>query len=300
MKSTIEELKNFIAIVDTGSFVSAADQLQQTASGVSRSLSRLEHKLHVTLIERTTRKFKLTQEGEQFLEKARKILSDLAAAEEALSHADQQISGRIRVDSATPFVLHVIAPLLKKFRALYPDVEIEMNSNDQVVDLLKHKTDVAFRFGELHDSSLHAKLICQSRLYLVASPEYLAQRGTPLRPEDLQQHDLIGFTRPVHLNRWPIKLNNEYFIAESKINASSGETVRQLALRGHGVARLSEFEIWQDLIEGRLVALLEDQIELTQQYIHAVYYQQEQLPKRVRVFIEFLTEQLRQGFETCV
>ncbi|MFW1941514.1 LysR family transcriptional regulator [Acinetobacter junii] len=299
MKSSIEELLAFITIVDTGSFIAAAERLGQTASGLSRSLSRLESKLEVTLLERTTRKLKLTQEGQQFLAHARKILNDLSAAEEALQRADQDTSGLIRVDSAAPFILHVIAPLMRVFRQRYPNIEIELNSNDQVIDLLEHKTDVAFRFGELHDSSLHAKLVCKSRLYIVASPHYLKRMGTPTQAKQLLQYDLIGFTRPIHINQWPIKVDDEYFFAQAKIKASSGETVRQLCLRGQGIARLSEFEIWQDLNEGRLVALFEDQIEHSYQSIHAVYYQQEHLPKRVRLFIEFLSEQLSQGFSVC-
>lgn len=300
MKSTIEELVAFITIVDTGSFVAAAEHLKQTPSGMSRSLTRLEAKLGVTLLERTTRKLKLTQEGQQFLIKARKILNELNAAEEDLQKSDQGTAGLIRIDSATPFVLHVIAPLMHKFRKCYPDIEIEINSNDQVIDLLQHKTDVAFRFGELNDSSLHAKLVCKSRLYIVASPEYLAIKGTPTQPEQLEHHDLIGFTRPDYINSWPIKVGDEYFFAQAHIKASSGETVRQLTVRGHGIARLSEFEIWKDIQEGRLTTLFEDQIEHQYQSIHAVYYQQEHLPKRIRLFIEFLADQLKDGFKTCL
>lgn len=299
MKSTVEELLAFMTIVDTGSFIAAAERLGQTASGMSRSLSRLEAKLEVTLLERTTRKLKLTQDGQQFLQHARKILSDLSAAEEALQKSDQDTAGLIRIDSATPFILHVIAPLVDQFRQHYPNIEVELNSNDLVIDLLEHKTDVAFRFGELHDSSLHAKLVCKSRLYIVASPMYLQHKGKPLHAKELVEHEVIGFTRPARLNTWPIKIEGEYFQAQPKIKASSGETVRQLCLRGQGIARLSEFEIWQDMKAGRLEALFEDQIEHSYQSIHAVYYQQEHLPKRVRLFIEFLTEQLSQGFSVC-
>jgi len=139
MKSTVEELLAFMTIVDTGSFIAAAERLGQTASGLSRSLSRLESKLEVTLLERTTRKLKLTQEGQQFLQQARKILSDLNAAEEALQKSDQDTSGVIRIDSATPFILHVITPLVHKFRQCYPNIEVELNSNDLVIDLLDHQ-----------------------------------------------------------------------------------------------------------------------------------------------------------------
>lgn len=298
MKSTIEELVAFIRIVDAGSIVSAAEQLNQTPSGISRALNRLEKKLNVTLLERTTRKIKLTQEGSLFLVRARTILADLSDAEEALLKSDSDTSGQLRVDSATPFVLHVIAPLMKKFMQRYPNIEIELNNNDQVIDLLEHKTDVAIRFGALHDSSLHARLICKSRLYIVASPEYLAEHGHPRHSHELNTHQTIGFSRPVYLNTWPLKVGEEYYRIEPKITASSGETVRQLALSGHGIARLSEFEIWQDLQAGRLVALFEDQIERQLQLIHAVYYQQKHLPNRIRLFIDFLADELKDQFST--
>lgn len=292
MKSTFEELNTFVCIVNSGSIVAAAEQLSQTNSGVSRALQRLENKLNVTLIERTTRKLKLTQEGQLFLNKARKILNDLNEAEESLLKSDNDTSGIIRVDSATPFVLHVLAPLIKEFHQLYPNIEIELNTNDQIIDLLEHKTDVAFRFGELTDSSLHAKLICKSRLYIVASPEYIQQNGIPKYPEELLNHDVIGFSKVTHLNTWPIQINHQAVTVAPKFSASNGETVRHLVLDGLGIACLSAFMVHQDISNGRLVALFEDQIEHHFQSIHAVYYQQEHIPKRLRLFIEYLASKL--------
>ena len=292
MKSTLDELQAFISIVDSGSIVDASKHLQQTTSGLSRALQRLESKLNVTLLERTTRKLKLTQEGQVFLGKARKILHDLNEAEDALLQSDNDTAGLIRVDSATPFVLHVIVPLISEFNQLYPNIEIELNSNDQIIDLLEHKTDVAIRFGELNDSSLHARLLCKSRLYIVASPEYLAKNGYPKTAQDILNHLQIGFSKVSHLNTWPIRVNGEQLSVHPKIKASNGETVRQLALDGLGITCLSAFLVHRDLQQNRLIALLEDQIELHEQSIHAVYYQQEHLPKRVRLFIDFLAQKL--------
>ena len=292
MKSTLEELQAFISIVDSGSIVAAAEHLEQTTSGVSRALQRLETKLNVTLLERTTRKLKLTQEGQLFLEKARKIVNDLNEAEDALLKSDSDTSGLIRVDTATPFVLHVIAPLMNEFVELYPNIEIELNSNDQIIDLLEHKTDVAIRFGELNDSSLHARLLCKSRLYIVASPEYLEKHGYPVTPQDILNHSQIGFSKVAHLNTWPVYVNGVKLTVKPKIKASNGETVRKMALDGLGITCLSAFLVHQDIKQKRLVALFEEQIEIYEQRIHAVYYQQEHLPKRVRLFIEFLAEKL--------
>jgi len=292
MKSTLEELQAFISIVDSGSIVAAAEHLEQTTSGVSRALQRLETKLNVTLLERTTRKLNLTQEGQLFLEKARKIVNDLNEAEDALLKSDSDTSGLIRVDTATPFVLHVIAPLMNEFVELYPNIEIELNSNDQIIDLLEHKTDVAIRFGDLNDSSLHARLLCKSRLYIVASPEYLEKNGYPQTPQDILNHSQIGFSKVTHLNTWPVYVNGAKLTVRPKIKASNGETVRRMALDGLGITCLSAFLVHKDIKQKRLIALFEEQIEIYEQRIHAVYYQQEHLPKRVRLFIEFLAQKL--------
>lgn len=292
MKSTLDELQAFVSIVDSGSIVAAATQLAQTNSGVSRALQRLETKLNVTLLERTTRKIKLTEEGQVFLEKARKILNDLNAAEDALLKLDSDSAGLIRVDSAAPFVLHVLVPLLPEFMQLYPNIRIELNSNDHNIDLLEHRTDVAIRFGELQDSSLHAKWLCRRRLYLVASPDYVAKFGQPKSVAELLKHPLIGFSRSPHLNIWPVYIEGEALSIDAKLKASSGETIRQMCIQGLGISCLSEFLIAEDLVQQRLVTVLDDQIDLKYQNIHAVYYQQEHLPKRVRLFIEFLADKL--------
>ncbi len=294
MKSTIEELQAFTVIVDSGSIIKAAQRLDQTASGVSRALQRLESKLNVTLLERTTRKIKLTQEGQLFLAKTRRILNDLTEAEDSLLKLDADTSGLVRVDSAISFILHRIVPLIPEFNARYPHIQIELVNHDQVIDLLEHKADVAIRFGKLNDSSLHAKFIYKSRLCLVASPEYLQQHGRPQNAEELSAHALLGFSQITHMNIWPIHVGGKALTIQPNIKASNGETIRELAIHGMGIACLSIFMLEKDIAEGRLVQILEDQMEPHEQLIHAVYYQQEHLPKRVRLFIEYLAEKLQE------
>jgi DNA-binding transcriptional LysR family regulator len=294
MKSTIEELQAFTVIVDSGSIIKAAQRLDQTASGVSRALQRLESKLNVTLLERTTRKIKLTQEGQLFLAKTRRILNDLTEAEDSLLKLDADTSGLVRVDSAISFILHRIVPLIPEFNARYPHIQIELVNHDQVIDLLEHKADVAIRFGKLNDSSLHAKFIYKSRLCLVASPEYLQQHGCPQNAEELSAHALLGFSQITHMNTWPIHVGGKALTIQPNIKASNGETIRELAIHGMGIACLSIFMLEKDIAEGRLVQILEDQMEPHEQLIHAVYYQQEHLPKRVRLFIEYLAEKLQE------
>ena len=150
--------------------------------------------------------------------------------------------GRLRVDAATPFMLHVIVPLLEGFRERYPQVELELNSNEGITDLIEKRTDVAFRIGVLRDSTLHARPIGHSRIRVVASPEYLRRRGTPTRVEQLREHDLLGFTQPSSLNEWPLHdADGGLFVIAPAIASSSGETLRQMAVAGLGIACLSDF-----------------------------------------------------------
>lgn len=291
MKTTLDELQAFTAVIDTGSISSAAMQLGQTASGVSRALSRLEAKLATTLLRRTTRRLELTEEGAAFLVQARRILDAVEEAEEQMSRRLQHPAGRLRVNASAPFMLHVLVPLTGGFRERYPDIELELNSSDQIIDLLEHRTDLALRHGPLRDSTLHARPLGRSRLRAVTSPDYLARRGTPMRVEDLRTHSLIGFTQPESLNHWPLRhpLGETWPIVPS-LWASSGETVRQLALAGEGIACLSDFMTARDRAEGTLVEVLPDANTNVLQPIHAVYYRNTALAGRITCFLDYLSE----------
>jgi DNA-binding transcriptional LysR family regulator len=207
MKSSLDELLAFRAVVDSGSITAAAEQLKQTVSGISRALRRLETKLDTTLLRRTTRQLVLTEEGRRFLAQTRAILASLDEAEEQLIARREQPAGRLRVNAASPFMLHAIVPLVPAFRALYPLIELELNTNDLVIDLLEEDTDVAIRIGTLRDSTLHARPLGSHALRVLASPDYLKVRGRPKQVADLlkAKHSLLGFNQPDSLNRWPLR-----------------------------------------------------------------------------------------------
>jgi DNA-binding transcriptional LysR family regulator len=291
MKTTLDELQAFTAVIDTGSISSAAVQLGQTASGISRALSRLEAKLATTLLRRTTRRLELTEEGAAFLIQARRILEAVEEAEEQMSRRLQHPAGRLRVNASAPFMLHVLVPLTGGFRERYPNIELELHSSDQIIDLLEHRTDLALRHGPLRDSTMHARPLGRSRLRTVASPAYLARRGTPQQVEDLATHSLIGFTQPESLNQWPLRhpLGEAWPIVPS-VWASSGETVRQLALAGEGIACLSDFMTARDRADGALVEVLGEANVKVLQPIHAVYYRNTTLAARITCFLDYLSE----------
>lgn len=293
MKITLEELRAWVVVVDTGSITAAAEQLSQTTSGISRALSRLEKKLQTTLLHRTTRRIALTEEGQIFLEHAREILRSVETAEEQIAQRREIPSGRLRVNAATPFMLHVIVPLLDEFTARYPLIQLELNTDDLVIDLLEQQTDIAIRIGELRDSSIHARALGSSRLRLVASPDYLEKYGVPTRVEDLDDHRLLGFSQLDRHNVWPVwKSEGEPLQIKPTMSASSGETLRQLAVYGQGIVRISDFLSREDRASGRLVTVLDDLTREMHHPIHAVYYRNTTLSVRISCFLDFLSEQI--------
>ncbi len=293
MKTTLTEFQVFVAVVDTGSITEAAEQLEQTVSATSRTLGRLETKLQTTLMRRTTRRLELTEEGEVFLRHARAILASVDDAEEQMALRRKRPAGRLRVDAATPFMLHVIVPLVRGFRERFPDVELELNSNEGIVDLLEKRTDVAFRIGPLKDSTLHARPIGNSRLRLLASPAYLKRYGTPTKVEQLEQHQLLGFTQPESLNVWPLRCSDDDMLhITPTISAASGETLRHLALGGEGITCLSDFMTREDRRKGAFVQVLTRHTLNVSQPVNAVYYRNTALASRITCFVDHVVQSL--------
>ena len=294
MKVTLDELQTFATVVDTGSITAAAEQLDQTVSGASRTLGRLEEKLQTTLLRRTTRRLELTEEGKSFLQNAREIIDAVESAEEQIAARRERPSGLLRVDAATPFMLHVIVPLVAGYRERYPHVELELNSNEGVIDLLERRTDVAIRIGRLKDSTLHSRPIGSSRIRVLATPRYLDMHGHPKRVDELANHSLLGFTQPESLNVWPLAgRDNEPFRITPNIASSSGETLRHLALESAGIVCLSDFMTLRDRSEGKLVQILARHTQEVRQPINAVYYRNTAISARIASFVDYLAEAVK-------
>ncbi|MDW5377650.1 LysR family transcriptional regulator [Halomonas sp. HP20-15] len=293
MKTNLEEYLVFRTVVEAGSITAAADQLRQTTSGVSRALRRLEDKLDTTLLRRTTRKLELTDEGREFLVRARSILDAVESAEEQMALRRQQPTGRLRVNAAPSFMQHIVVPLVGEFRRHYPGISLELDTHDRYIDLLEQRTDIAIRIGELRDSTLHARLLGHTPLRLLASPDYLAAHGEPQDVGDLARHTLCGFNQLDELNRWPLfDAQGQPLQVTPDIAASSGATLHALALEGHGIVCLADFMTRRDREQGRLVPVLQDQTQRVHQVIQAVYYRNTALSLRITLFLDFLTQRL--------
>lgn len=287
-----EDLEMFLTVVDSGSFSAAANLLDQQVAKVSRAVSRLENTLQCTLLNRTTRRLELTEEGHTFIKYARDGLNTLQTGEEAIKLLKQAPSGKLRIDAASPFVLHQLVPLISEFNTQYPHITLDITSHDSIIDLLEHKTDLAIRIGELKDSNLHAKKLGVSKLHLVASPSYLKNTPTISYTSDLTQHKLIGFTDSPKLNNWPLKSPTALNFG---LTASSGETVRQLCLANQGVALLSHFMIGDDLKSGKLIEILPGSISTpnNREIVQAVYYKNSAVSSRIMAFLDFIKPLLK-------
>lgn len=291
MLTRSDDLEILIAVVDSGGFSAAAEVLGIQVARVSRAVSKIEKQLGVSILNRTTRRIDLTVEGKLFIDTVRIGLDSINKAEEAIISGGELPKGSLRVDAASPFVFHQLVPLMQEFKQAYPDIAVELTSNEGFVDLLEKRTDIAIRIGKLSDSTLHARPLGKSSLHIVASPDYLAMHGIPQTVDDLLGHHTIGFTAPKVLNHWPLK---NMPVLQPTIVSSNGETVRQLALSANGIACLSGFMVNKDIEQGRLIPLLINQKQLNsdREQVNAVYYKSSSVARRISAFIDFIQPKL--------
>lgn len=287
-------LEIFAAVTVTGSFSAAGRILNLTPSAVSRAIDRIETRLGVRLLLRTTRALTLTAEGQAYLAAARRILADLDDAEQTI--ADQGAPrGRLRVSAALSHGRLYVVPLLGEFARLYPHILLDISLTDALVDVAGGQADIAVRFGPLADSRLTARKLGETRRVIVASPSYLARRGTPRVPEDLHGHDCLNFNFRRAEPVWPFRKDGKDYALGIKagVEANNGETLWQLAAAGAGITRVGLFSVSAEIAAGRLVPLLEEFNPGDIEVIHAVFVGGVNIPARVRVFVDFLAEHLR-------
>ncbi|MGF1729975.1 LysR substrate-binding domain-containing protein [Photobacterium kasasachensis] len=294
MKLKLSELEVFIAVAESSSFNLAAERLNIASSVVSRTIKKLEADLETTLFNRTTRRVTLTEEGLWLIDRARHVSEGVSAIEHHFSRKYQQPVGSLTVDAASSFALNAIVPLLPVFVQRYPDIKVTLVSNDSISDLIERKVDVAIRIGQLSDSSLKARKLGVTQRGLYASPGYLKRIGYPGRIDELPTHKLLGFDKYKLLNHWPLlDQHGERLSITPDMSSNSGETLKQMAVNGLGIACLSNFTVQQELEAGLLEPVLEQYWVNEDIPIHAVFYSEQALSPRVRVFIDFLVEQIR-------
>lgn len=286
------EMEVFARVVQEGGFSAAARSLDLTPSAVSKLIARLEARLGARLLVRTTRALTLTEEGEVYHHAALRILQELNDADQEA--AGGAVRGRLRVSATIPFGTMFVAPTMPAFIARNPHLIVDLSFTDGIVDLVAEKTDVAIRMGNLPDSGLIARKLGQSRRVVCAAPAYLERRGKPQMPADLGRHDCLTFNfrraRPSWLFHQEGRDLEQPVMGSLVVN--NGETMKQMALAGAGIARLGLFHVAEDIAAGRLVSLLEDWNPGDLEMVHAIYVGGGPVPHRVRAFIEYMIETL--------
>jgi DNA-binding transcriptional LysR family regulator len=284
------DMAAFVRIVEAGGLAAAARALGLTPSAMSKQLARLEARLGVRLLTRTTRRLGLTPEGETYLARARDILSLIEAAEQDVTAGRGRPGGLLRVNTGTAFARHRLIPLLPAFFERYPAVTLDLTVTDRRVDLVAEQVDVLLRTGPLGDSSLIARKIAEGRRVICAAPAYLERRGRPAAPEDLLSHDCLVLRGLARLTAWPFRTASglQTLTVRGVATTDSAEALRDMALAGLGIIRVSGFIVARDIGEGRLAPLFEDQHVSEEVPVWAVTAPGRHRLPRVQAFVDFL------------
>ena len=290
------EMEVFIQTVESKGLSAAARRVSMTPSAVSKLISRLETRLGTRLLMRSTKGIELTTEGQAFYSRCLSIIEDVEAAErEAARQSIPQ--GRIRISCNVPLGTHYLLPVIPKFLARHPRIQLDVALTDQVVDLLEDKTDVALRTGVLRDSSLVSRKLGESEIVTVAAPAYVKAHGTPSMPQDLQRHNCLSFSFARNTTSWLFKDahgERTTIVPKGNTYVNNGESMRLLALAGLGIARLGRFHVAADLQKGGLVPVLEAYSMKETEPIHAVFLGPgKMLAPRIRAFLDFLVDEIQ-------
>lgn len=284
------DMAAFVRIVEMGGLAPAARGLGLTPSAMSKQLGRLEARLGVRLLTRTTRRIDLTPEGETYLARARDILSLIEAAERDVTAGRGRPGGLLRVNTGTAFARHRLVPLLPAFFQRYPAITLDLAVTDRRVDLVAEQVDVLLRTGPLGDSSLIAHKVAEGRRVICAAPAYLARRGRPAAPKDLLSHDCLVLRGLARLTSWPFRTPTglQTLTVHGVATTDSAEALRDMALTGLGIIRVSAFIVARDIAEGRLIALFEDLHVSEDVPVWAVTAPGRHRLPRIQVFVDFL------------
>ena len=287
----LEDMAMFVRIVEAGSITKAAEQLNIAKSAVSRRLKELETRLGSQLISRTTRQSNLTQAGEQYYQKVHHILSEVDALNEETSGTPTRIEGTLKMTAPLSFGLMHLNDVIDEYANQHPELKFELDFSDRHTDLIEEGFELAIRIRELQDSSYQAKRLALIRYALCASPEYLERMGTPKTFDDLSEHEFLqyGMSKSSTIELIDEQGKKHQVAVNGKIKANNGDFLREMAVKGHGIAFLPTFITYKALISGELVPILQ-QYQLPTLNAYAVYPKNRFLSQRCRYLIDFIAE----------
>lgn len=292
----LDRLTGLIAFAKAGSlgsYTAAARALSISPSAVSKSVQRLEQRLGVSLFTRTTRSLTLTAEGRELHERALRLLRDAEEIEQVAKAARAAPSGTLRISASLPIGLHVIAPALADFRKLHPAVTVDLRLSDHIVDLIAEGIDLAIRIGELEDSRLLSRRLSPHRLCCYASPEYLAEHGTPMHPDELVKHETVNmrYKSTGQLFRWPFRIGEREveIVPASGIVIDASEGVMTATAAGAGIAMGTSFAAAAWVKRSQLTPVLSE-FSVERQNVTAVWPVSRRTNPAVRAFLQMLIE----------
>jgi DNA-binding transcriptional LysR family regulator len=284
-------------VVELGSFTAAAEALDLSHTAVSRQIKQLEAHLGAQLLNRTTRRFALTDAGKQYYEASRQILDALDDADRAVGRHQARPSGSLRINAPMAFGTLELAGWLPAFIAQYPELKVDLVCNDRIVDLIEDGFDVALRLTRgLPDSTLVAKKLADSPLLLAASPAYLKQHGAPRTPAELRDHNCLAYTQAQHPHEWSFSApdgGQETVSVQGNLQANTSVALRAAALAGLGIISAAAFIVHEDVQRGALTALLPDYPQRPRE-LYALYPQSRHLSPKVRAFVDFAAAHYRE------
>jgi DNA-binding transcriptional LysR family regulator len=284
----LRSMEVFVAAVDSGSFTAAAERFGISAVMVGKHVRELEQRLGAALLTRTTRRQSLTEIGRQYAEQCRAILAQIDAAERGAELLHEAPRGVLKVSCAVSFGMEWLAPMIADYLAQYPEVSIDLNLNDRMIDMVEEGFDVAVRIGPLEDSSLVARPLGPYGVVICGSPDYLARRGVPQVPADLAQHECLEFSGWVPQARWRLKGEKDARnVPLSRLRANNSYALKQAALAGFGLVMQAEVILAQDIAAGRLVRVLDDYLPVPRP-MHLLYPRSRQPTPKLSSFIDFM------------
>ncbi|MFZ2648951.1 MAG: LysR family transcriptional regulator [Burkholderiaceae bacterium] len=289
----LDSLKVFVAVAEAQGLAPAARRLQLSAPAVTRAIAALEHRLGAQLLQRSTRSVRLTDVGERFLNDCKRVLADLAEAEASAGGAHAAPQGALAITAPAMFGRLHIAPIALDFLALHPRVSINGVFVDRIVHLMDEGVDVALRIAHLPDSGLTAVRVGSLRRVVVAAPAYLAERGVPQSPAELSHHDAIGFAQTGGpAAPWSFGSTREGTQPRIRLTTNAAEAAVDAAVRGHGLARALHYQVDAEVRAGRLAIVLAE-FEPEPVPVHLVHVAGRMAPAKLRAFIDFAAERLR-------
>lgn len=297
----LKAFESFVSVATRGSLTAAARAEGVAPAIMGRRLDALEAHLGVKLLVRTTRRMTLTHEGSAFLEDCQRLMSDVANAEASVSAGGLKASGHLRITAPAGFGRRHIAALVPRFRSVHPAVTVSLNLSDRMADLAGDGFDCAVRVGDMPDSSLVSVRVADNRRLCVATPQYLAQRGTPQTPVELAQHDCLTLSSEASQTRgWAFCTRSAggeseliHIRPRGQLDCSDGQVLYEWCLAGHGIAWRSSWEVEQEVASGQLVPVLEA-FAAPPNGVYVVFPQRKLLPLRVRLWIDFLKHHFAQ------